>query len=549
MLRELRVSNFAIIDELSVSFSGGLNVLSGETGAGKSIIIGALGLVLGERAYSEMIKTGRDSATVEASFLLAEGLGNGTPGYDGNGALTIKRIITKGGKSRAYINGNAVNVQALSELGKGLVDVHGQHEHQSLLSTDNQTLLLDRLGGIEPERDDFAALYHQASSIRRKLEALNRNSRDREQRVDLLRFQVSEIEGAALEPGEDSRLTEEFEILSNLGKLRELMEDSYENLYSGEGAAVERASSALTSLREAAEIDNELSGALDSLSQASALLEDAALTVRDLRDKYEMDPSRLDHVQERLEEIGRLKKKYGGTIETVLNYAGEAAEELDALDNAGENAEELEKELSGMNRELIKAASALSQKRKKTAAKLEKSVISELKSLALENASFKVSFEEAEITAAGMDNIEFLFSANKGEMVKPLGKVASGGELSRIMLAIKTVLREVDRVPVLVFDEVDAGIGGKTAGSVAERLVQAGGSRQVLCITHLPQIAARGGTHLLIEKSSAGNGTDVSVRELSGSERQEEIARMLSGSVTDASLKHARELLGKQGLS
>jgi DNA repair protein RecN (Recombination protein N) len=543
MLRELRVNNFAIIDELAVSLSGGLNVLSGETGAGKSIIIGALGLVLGERAYSEMIKTGRDSATVEASFDLPEGLGAGTPGYDGKGSLAIKRIITKGGKSRAYINGNAVNVQALSDLGKCLVDVHGQHEHQSLLSTDNQTILLDRYGSLEAYREKVQVLFEQASSIRRKLEALKRNAKDREQRIDLLKFQVTEIDGASTEPGEDTRLSEEFDILSNLGKLRELMEHSYEQLYSGDGAAVERTSSALSSLSEAAGIDNELSEAMDSLSQASALLDDASLTVRDLRDKYEMDPSRLDHVQERMEEIGRLKRKYGETIEDVLSYAREAVEELDALDSADESAEELEKDLSGIDKELLKASSALSQKRKKIAIKLEKSVLAELKTLALENSSFKVSFEEAEITSVGIDNIEFLFSANTGEVVKPLGKVASGGELSRIMLAMKTVLRDVDSIPVLVFDEVDAGIGGKTAGSVAERLVQAGGSRQVVCITHLPQIASRGGTHLLIEKSSVGNGTDVSVRELSGRERQEEIARMLSGSVTDASLKHARELL------
>ncbi|MFC1549384.1 DNA repair protein RecN [Nitrospirota bacterium] len=546
MLKELRVNNFAIIDELKVSFKGGLNVLSGETGAGKSIIIGALGLVLGERAYSEMIKTGRDSATVEATFDLPEGLGAGTPGYDGKGKLTIKRIISKGGKSKAYLNGNAVNVQAISELGKCLVDVHGQHEHQSLLSTDNQTLLLDRYGGLVPERDKVASLYGQASSIQRKLDALKHNTKDRQQRMDLLKFQVTEIEEAALEPGEDTRLSEEFDILSNLGKLRELMEHSYEQLYSSEGAAVERASSALTGLSEAADIDNELSGALDSLSQAKALLEDAALTVRDLKDKYEMDPARLDHVQERIEYISRLKKKYGETIEDILKYANDSAEELDALDGAEENAEGLVKEYDQKEKELRKAASALSAKRKKTALKLEDSVIGELKGLELDSASFKVSFEEAEITASGMDSMEFLFSANKGEVVKPLGRVASGGELSRIMLAMKTVLREVDGIPVLVFDEVDAGIGGKTAGSVATRLHQAAGKRQVLCITHLPQIASRGGTHLLIEKSAAGNGTNVSVRELSGSERQEEIARMLSGSVTEASLKHARELLSSK---
>lgn len=545
MLRELKVSSFAIIDELTISFSEGLNVLSGETGAGKSIIIGALGLVLGERAYSEMIKTGHRTATVEASFEFPESLGIKSPGYYSGGALNIKRVISKAGKSKAYLNGQIVNVQTLAELGKSLVDVHGQHEHQSLLSTDNQTLLLDRYGELEPDRNKVAELYELASSIRRKLDALRRNAKDREQRVDLLRFQVSEIEGASMEPGEDTRLNEEFEILSNMGKLRELMEKSYEHLYSGEGAAVERASSSLKNLSEAAGIDNELSGAMDSLSQANALLEDAAFTVRDLRDKYEMDPARLDHVQERIEGIGSLKKKYGDTIEKILKYGAEAAEELDALENADESAEGLDLELGKREEELNKAAMSLSEKRRTIAVKLEASVIAELNGLALENSLFKVSFEEADMTAAGLDNIEFLFSANKGEVVKPLGKVASGGELSRIMLAMKTVLREVDDIPVLVFDEVDAGIGGKTAGSVGSRLEQAGEGRQVLCITHLPQIAARGGTHLMIEKSTRGNGTEVNVRKLSGQERTEEIARMLSGSVTEASLKHAKELLAK----
>jgi len=546
MLRELKVSNFAIIDELTITFSEGLTVLSGETGAGKSIIIGALGLILGERAYSEMIKTGRSTATVEASFDIPESLDIKAPGYDGSGSVTIKRVISNAGKSKAYLNGQAVNVQSLAELGKGLVDVHGQHEHQSLLSTDNQTLLLDRYGELEADRNKVAELYELASSIRRKLDALRRNAKDREQRVDLLRFQVSEIEGASLESGEDTRLNEEFEILSNLGKLRELTEQSYEQLYSSEGSAVERASSSLKSLSEAAAIDNELSGAMESLSQANALLEDAAFTVRDMRDKYEMDPARLDYIQERIEDIGRLKKKYGETIEDILRYGAKASEELDTLENAEESAESLEQELGQRQEELEKAALSLSASRKKVAAGLEKAVIRELNGLALENSSFKVSFEEAEVTSSGMDSMEFLFSANKGEVVKPLGKVASGGELSRIMLAMKTVLREVDNIPVLVFDEVDAGIGGKTATSVAARLEQAGSNRQVLCITHLPQIAARGGTHLMIEKSALGNGTAVSVRNLSGSERTEEIARMLSGSVTDASLKHAKELLNNQ---
>lgn len=544
MLRTLRVSNFAIIEELSLTFFEGLNVLSGETGAGKSIIIGALGLVLGERAYTEMIKTGQNTATVEAVFdAPASGLPDKISATAEDGAITIKRVIARGGKSRAYLNGSAVNVQDLTALGTSMVDVHGQHEHQSLLSIDNQTLLLDLYGELGPIRAEVADLFDKTAVIRRKLDALRRDAKDRHQRADLLRFQLGEIEEAALTPGEDTRLNEEFEILSNLGRLRELVEEAYAMLYSNEGAAVELASTALSRLTEAADIDNELSTALDSLSQANALLEDAAFTVRDTRDKYEMDPARLDFVQERLELMGRLKKKYGETIEEVLRYAEEAAEELENLEGAGQNAEELEKDLAELTATLLEAATGLSDKRKKAAINLQESVTAELKGLALENADFRVSFEEVEITATGMDSIEFLFSANKGEMVKPLVKVASGGELSRIMLAIKTVLRDVDHIPVLVFDEVDAGIGGKTANNVARRLREAAEGRQVLCITHLPQIAARGGAHFLIEKTTGHESTSVGVRMLSGTQRTEEIARMLSGSVTETSLKHARELL------
>lgn len=542
MLVNLKVRNFAIIDELELDFPAGLNVLTGETGAGKSIIIGAMGLVLGERGYTEMIKTGQDTATVDATFHLP-----GHPAlqrYDGqNQEIHITRVVSRGGRGKAYINGKTVSIQALAELGNSLVDVHGQHEHQSLLSADNQMALLDRYGELSPDRERVGGLYEETATTARKLDALRRNAREREQQVDMLGFQISEIDGATLNDGEDETLNTEFKLLSNLGRLKELVEGAYTMLYSDEGAAMERTSSALSSISEVVTLDDEAEDALTSLEQAVALLEDAAITVRGMRDKYDMDPARLDFIQDRIEVINRLKKKYGETIADILKFRDDAADKLDTLQSAGESAGELERILEEKTIALESAARELSDKRKNAALKLETSVMVELRSLALENAAFKISIDDAPVTATGMDAVEFMFSANVGEMVKPLNKVASGGELSRIMLAMKTVLREVDNIPVLVFDEVDAGIGGKTANNVGARLAQAAQGRQVLCITHLPQIAAAGDTQFLIKKSTRDNDTSVQVLRISGTERDEEIARMLSGSVTSTSLKHARELL------
>lgn len=547
MLKELRVRNFAIIESVDVEFADGLNILTGETGAGKSIIVGALGLALGQRAFTEMIKTGADEATVEAVFdsanaddAIAE------LGLMPSDEIIVRRVIARSGKSKAFINDTMVSVQGLAALGRRLVDMHGQHEHQSLLSPETQMDLIDQFGRLDSDRQRVREAHDEASRIRRELDELKSNIRQRAQQIDLLSFQATEIAEAALHPGEDRELESRVEILSNIGKLRELVEEAYSLLYSAEGSSMERLSSALGNVREMSAIDQECGPALKSLEEASALVEDAAHSVRSLRDKYEMDPSELNSAQERLELINALKRKYGKSVDEVLAYMADAERRLEQLRHAEEATSKLEGELAAAEEALKKAASKLTAQRKKAAAEIQSAVKDVLKGLAFSSPEFRVDVRpSAHITASGADEVEFMFSANKGEDAKPMSKVASGGELSRLMLAIKTVLRAVDPIPTLIFDEVDAGIGGKTAQHVAERLKESAASRQVLCITHLPQIASKADAHYLIDKQSRGKKTAVTVSRLGEKDRQAEIARMLSGSVTDTSLEHAKEILSK----
>lgn len=551
MLRELRVKDFAIIEELSIQFEPGLNVLTGETGAGKSIIIDALGVALGGRAYTEMIKTGAESASIEAlfdfekkTFPLFEGLG-----ITGGEEIILRRIISASGKSRAYLNGSLVNTQNLLETGKGLVDIHGQHEHQSLLSSQNQLALLDEFAGTQPERENFTALFSEISSLRNRLKEIEASKRERAQKLDLLGFQAEEISSAGLEPGEDEKLEEERKILSNLSKLRELIENCYMLLYDGEHASLSSLKKTRLALSEMAGIDQSAKEPLSLLESAIPLLEEASMLIRGSRDRYDLDPKRLDEVTERLELISKLKKKYGASIEEIREYGEKARAELKDLSELEDNGLRLESLLTEKETALKEAGHALSGKRKAGAIKAEKAVLSILKELALEKADFKIEVRETEPCPEGADRVEFLFTANPGEALKPLQKVASGGELSRIMLAIKSALRgdKNNYIPVLIFDEVDAGIGGATAGNVAMKLKGlAGTGHQVLCVTHLPQIASCADAHFHVEKDMKKGKTSVTIKRLSGKEREEEVARMLGGKVTGISIRHAKELLDRK---
>lgn len=543
MLKELRIKNLAIIDDLTVRFAKGLNVLTGETGAGKSIVVDALGLSLGDRAQSDLVMSGESEAVVQAYFDLDNFDDLQDLGIDASDGLLLKRVISSGGKSRAYINDSMVTLQTLSSVGKSLVDILSQHEHQSLLTQETQRTLLDSYGKLLPEKELVEKLYYEVHALTIRHAELRDKSRERAQRLDLLRFQLNEIESASLKPGEKEALEDERKILANMNKLTELTEAAYSALYESEGSCSERLSKVVSMLREMSAIDGSISEALQLVEAAMPLVEDASISLGRYRDRFDFEAGRLEHIEDRLDLIKKLEKKYGQGIDAIMMHMDRVRAELQEIESADENLASVEAELKIREEELLKAASALSEKRRKTAQKIEKLITSTLRELAFGKAAFSIEMKTGAVGPSGMDKIEFIFSANPGEPMKPLSKIISGGELSRVMLALKSILADVDDVPVLIFDEVDAGIGGKTAESVAKKLALISAGRQLLCITHLPQIASRGDFHLKIEKKETGNKVHVEVKELDGKERQDEIARMLSGTITEISRRHAEELL------
>jgi len=543
VLKELIIKNFAIIDDLTVRFERGFNVLTGETGAGKSIIVDALGLALGSRAQSDLVRSGEQEATVQAYF---EVEGDKIPdlGIDTSDSLILRRSIAYSGKSRAFINDTMVNLQTLFDLGRSLVDIHGQYEHQSLLSLDKQKLLLDSYGKLHSDREMVESLYKEVQTLEKEKNDLKQKVKERAQKLDLLRFQIHEINAASLNLGEKESLTEEKTILSNLKRLKELTEMAYSILYDSEGSCTEKLSSVIAKVRDMSSIDRGVSDTLNLLESAFPFIEDAAISLRELKDRNDLEPDRLSTIEERLELIKNLEKKYGEGIEAILRYRDDAEEELRVLEMTDERLVSVDTELKEKEDNLMKTSDTLSEKRRIIAKKIEELVMNELRELAFSNAEFRIDIRDVPVTSTGIDRVEFLFSANPGEPLKPLSRVASGGELSRVMLALKSILADVDNIPVLIFDEVDAGIGGKTAGRVGKKLKAISNKHQVLCTTHLPQIASLGDLHLKINKKQKDERVYVEVRELIGSERLDEIARMLSGKITEISLRHAKELLG-----
>ncbi len=542
MLRELRIKNLAIIDDLTVRFEEGLNVLTGETGAGKSIIVDALGLALGSRAQADLVRSGEKEAIIQGYFDEKEEKISDL-GIDVSDGLILRRSLSPGSKSRAYINDTMVSLQSLGEVGKSLVDIHGQHEHQSLMYIDKHRVLLDSYGKLHADREKVGALYKEVHALKREKDDLQKMVKERMHRQDLLRFQINEIETACLGPAEKEELIEERAILSNLSRLKELAEMSYALIYGSEGSCTEKLSSVVTKVKEMSLLDQRLSEILNLLESALPLLEDASISLRDLKNKYDLEPERLCEIEERIELIKSLERKYGKGEEAIMRYRDAAEDELKRLDLTDERLHSLETDLNEKEDMLSQAALALSEKRKHVAKMIEELVKKELKELAFIDAEFRIDIRQESITSSGFDRVEFLFSANPGEPPKPLLKIASGGELSRVMLALKSILADVDNMPILIFDEVDAGIGGRTAESVGKKLKKISNKHQVLCTTHLPQIASLGDFHLQIKKRQKNGKVYVEVKEISGRERQDEIARMLSGKITDASLKHAQELL------
>ncbi len=562
MLEEIRIKHFAIIEQLEVAFHPGLNVLTGETGAGKSIIIGALNLVVGGRADTDSIRTGQDTATVEAVFKIddpetlswAQDLGIEPE----EGRMIIRRVLSQKDKNRVFLNGISVTVSQLTELGRQLVDIHGQHDHQSLFHSETHVELLDRFGGLEKPRNEFDQAYSLHQGLAGKLRQIEKNQSDRLQRQDLLKFQIGEIDSAELQPDEEEDLSNEKNKLRHAETLHSAMDHALKALSDTPGSVLEVLGKIRRDLEPLPEIDPQLSSLDEHSSNAFFETEALAEEVRNYMKSIEFNPGRLEEIEDRLAEINGLKRKYGVNIPSILEYRNTIGEELDNLSLSEEQVGELKNELKQAESVLTKKACKLAEDREQAAAKLKKGAEKELKDLEMKNVVFEVRFdyprdpnsfvkfrkEPVRLIPTGLGLLEFMFSPNPGETPKPLAKIASGGEISRVMLALKSILQKQSRVPVMVFDEVDAGISGKVAEKVGAKLKKISKDRQVFCITHLPQIAGLGGTHFRVHKTVADKRTQSTIQELDYDQRVEEIARMSGGEkITKATLEHAKEMI------
>jgi DNA repair protein RecN (Recombination protein N) len=564
MLTFLKIKNIALIDELDLEFGPGLNLLTGETGSGKSIIVDSLGAVTGDRVSSDLIKEGEQTARIEGLFSIPENeqlrsiLDDAGIEMSENEPieLIIRRELSRQGKNRIFINNQLATQSLLKALGGYLADIHGQGEQAALFDVATHVEIVDTAGHLSELRDRVRDCHHHWNSIKTELSMLQQNEAEKLQLLDILRFQVDEIEKVALREGEDSELEEEKRRLNNVEKLSSLSEESYSVLYEAEESTVATLERATRKIEELAEYDGRFAEYIESLRTAEAVIGDLAISLRDFSTHLEFSPARLDEIENRLAEISRLKRKYGETVESVLHHLAESKDRLDAVETSEVREAELQKELAIARTNYLSTASGLHDARKKFAAKFEKEVEKELKLVALEKARFQVNIDspspadlatdasDASLTARGYDRVEFYFSANPGESPRPLAKIASGGEASRVMLILKTVAKLREGNKTAVFDEVDVGIGGRVAEAVGRKLKSLAGSQQVLCVTHQPQIASLADKHFVVEKSAQGKRTKINVRELDESQRVDEIARMLAGeTVSETAIEHAREML------
>lgn len=561
MLTRLTISNFAIIKHLDISFQAGLNILSGETGAGKSIIINAMNLILGGRASGDLIRTGSDEAMVEALFSIPSSghlallLHDLAIPFDAE--LLIRRSLHREGRNRISMNGTMSTLQMLSSLGDHLISISGQHEHQRLLRQDHHLAILDGFGGLLPAREAFGGLFKQYQSLREEMQAIERQLAEMRDKQELARFQREEIDGARIAEHEDESLAKDKMRLEHAEQLLTTVSETYQQLYESDHSLLSGLFDCAKRLEKAAQIDDRLEDMARTLAESRLALEETALTLREVQGTIEMDPQRLEAVRERLEILNRLKRKYGPTLPAVLAFREKVATVMDAQHEKATQKRELQFRLSSLEDELLEAAHRLSDRRKKAARRLEKAVEKELHDLNMPNTRFRVAFLDQEeqapgtreflsmLRSEGFDQVEFLLAPNVGEDLKPLARIASGGELSRIMLALKSILARSASVESVIFDEVDAGIGGATAEVVGEKLEALARFHQILCITHLPQIASKAHTHYQVRKSVVDGRTESSILELDEKERIEEIARLLAGrKITPQALAHAREMVG-----
>jgi len=549
MLQELYIKNFALIEELHISFDKGLNILTGETGAGKSIIIGAIGLILGGRASSEVIRKGSDLCEVVGLFEIKENI-RLKEMLSEKGLLSreeefiLKRELSRQGRSRCFLNGQIITLGMLEEIGNYLVDVHGQHEHQALLKPSVARDLLDEFGVLMKLRKRTEETYRKFREKSRELEELRASEKEREQQIDLYRFQIEEIDHANLSVEEEEVLEKEYKVLSNAEKLDQLSQELYHHLYEGAGSITEKMALVEKSLERIVAIDQTLKDELKEIGEVKYQIDEIALTIRDYRRKIEFNPQRLQEILERKELISKLKRKYGNTIKEILNYRKETQVKLDKLLHSARSMEEITSEVERLEEELAREAGKLSRERKIAGAKLKKETEQELRELGMGRARFHVEIKQGEIKSSGMDEIRFLVAPNVGEDLKPINRIASGGEISRIMLALKTILARADRIPTLIFDEIDVAIGGRIAQVVGRKMRTLYPNRQVICITHLPQIAVFASNHYFVGKKISGGRTKTLVDLLDRKGRESEIARMLGGErLTEITLKHAREMI------
>jgi DNA repair protein RecN (Recombination protein N) len=558
MLTTLRIKNLALVSDLTLELQPGYNVITGETGAGKSVILGALNLVLGQRADRSLIRSGADSCSVEAvfdvtklrlplkSFLDENGL---EPCDDGQ--LVLKRTFTNAGTNRQFVNGSATTLNVLAELGEGLLDMHGPHDHQSLLHSAKQLNILDAFGGLEAERNAFGELVRQRNELEAEKAALVVDEKTYAQQLDLLRFQVHEIETARLQPDEEEQLTQEHHRVSNAARLLQLSQAALDVLSESETAVLTQAGAVGRLLQELQRVDAGAANLTELQEQAAGTLRELQTELSRYADKVDVDPARLAELDERLNLVHSLKRKYGATLTEVIAFGADAKAKLQSLESRDAELARINGVLAKLDAQLQQAGKKLSASRQKIIPKLTKAVAKQLADLGFKQSQFEVALTFAippEFTphvsrlTTGFDEIEFQFSPNVGEPLKPLRAIASSGEMARVMLALKTVLAAEDEIPVLVFDEVDANVGGETANAVGEKMKQIAAKRQVFCITHLPQVAAVADAHYVVSKQVKDGRTISEISLLDGKSRVTELARMLGGQ-TEAARKHAAALL------
>ena len=553
MILELYMKNCALVEELRLSIDKHLNILTGETGSGKSIIIDALGLCLGEKYDRSFLRKGTEKGIVEAVFTsnsthLKEVLEKNDIELDEDNLLVITRVIYNDGKSVARVNGRTIKLSVLKEISSTLIDVHGQHQNQALFNKETHLQFLDLFGENElySFKDDYKKIYQDYIKVKNALNTLTENKDDMQiqREIDLLKFQINEIDSANLDENEYEELLKQRDIFRNSEKIYNNLNLSYQKLYDGSVNAVDLIGNASNELSSISEYDKALSEYSENVERIMYELQDIAREIRNYKDSIDFEPYELEQIEVRIDEINNLKRKYGNSIEEIFDFYNKVKARLDEILNRDERVEELKKEILRIENILKEKSDNLSNKRKEVAKKLEEVLLVELKSLNMKNVAFKVNFEESNYTIDGKDDIEFMISFNLGEDIKPIYKVASGGEMSRFMLAFKTILADIDQIDTLVFDEIDTGISGIAAQIVGEKLSQIAMKKQIICITHLPQIAANADTHYCIEKNTANDRTFTSISKLDHKQKRDEIARLIAGSnITEKTIEHANEII------